>query len=113
LLLNLRTEKDVSFYINFPVVRVGRLHYDTIQFIKLDVSTLCKGGERVRCFLALGLGASANALPFPRDDPSSMGGQWAKTSTRDPCEGNLASAHHHNGSGGATTARTSGHRTRY
>ena len=38
-------EKDISFYINSPggVVTAGLAIYDTMQFIKPDVSTLCIG----------------------------------------------------------------------
>ncbi|MEO6270916.1 MAG: ATP-dependent Clp protease proteolytic subunit, partial [Lautropia sp.] len=38
-------EKDISFYINSPggSVSAGLAIYDTMQFIKPDVSTLCMG----------------------------------------------------------------------
>lgn len=38
-------DKDISFYINSPggVVSAGMAIYDTMQFIKPDVSTLCVG----------------------------------------------------------------------
>ena len=38
-------EKDISFYINSPggSVSAGLAIYDTMQFIKPDVSTLCVG----------------------------------------------------------------------
>src|SRR5271167_4014258 len=38
-------EKDISFYINSPggIVSAGLAIYDTMQFIKPDVSTLCIG----------------------------------------------------------------------
>ena len=39
------SEKDIHMYINSPggVVTAGRAIYDTMQFIKPDVSTLCVG----------------------------------------------------------------------
>ena len=38
-------EKDISFYINSPggVVTAGMAIYDTMQYIKPDVSTVCIG----------------------------------------------------------------------
>jgi ATP-dependent Clp protease protease subunit len=38
-------DKDISFYINSPggSVSAGLAMYDTMQFIKPDVSTLCMG----------------------------------------------------------------------
>ena len=40
-------EKDISFYINSPggSVSAGLAIYDTMQFVKPDVSTLCIGGK--------------------------------------------------------------------
>jgi ATP-dependent Clp protease protease subunit len=47
------SEKDISFYINSPggSVTAGLAIYDTMQYIKADVSTIC-----------IGLGASMGAL---------------------------------------------------
>ena len=38
-------EKDISFYINSPggVITAGMAIYDTMQYIKCDVSTICMG----------------------------------------------------------------------
>src|SRR5262249_25653871 len=38
-------EKDIAFYINSPggIVSAGLAIYDTMQFVKPDVSTLCIG----------------------------------------------------------------------
>ncbi|MBQ2668494.1 MAG: ATP-dependent Clp protease proteolytic subunit, partial [Clostridia bacterium] len=38
-------DKDISFYINSPggVITAGMAIYDTMQYIKCDVSTICMG----------------------------------------------------------------------
>lgn len=60
-------DKDIQFYINSPggSVTDGMAIYDTMQFIKCDVSTICVG-------MAASMGAfccpparRASALPFP------------------------------------------------
>jgi len=61
-------EKDISFYINSPggSVSAGLAIYDTMQFIKPDVSTLCVGQRRVwgRCCSRRALRASASRCPI-------------------------------------------------
>ena len=47
-------EKDIDLYINSPggVITAGMAIYDTIQYIKCDVSTICMGmAQRVRDLL--------------------------------------------------------------
>ena len=63
-------DKDIFFYINSPggSVSAGLAIYDTMQFIKPDVSTLCVGQARAwgRCFSAPATPASASACCEPR-----------------------------------------------
>ena len=67
-------DKDIALYINSPggVVSAGLAIYDTMQFIKPDVSTICVGqaASMGAVLLAGGAAASATALPHSRDhDP--------------------------------------------
>src|SRR5690606_30502730 len=52
-------EKDINLYINSPggVVTAGMAIYDTIQFIKPDVSTICVGQAASMGSLLLAAGA--------------------------------------------------------
>jgi ATP-dependent Clp protease protease subunit len=64
-------DKDIFFYINSPggSVSAGLAIYDTMQFIKPDVSTLCVGQAASMGALLLCAGApraSASALPNSR-----------------------------------------------
>jgi ATP-dependent Clp protease protease subunit len=63
-------DKDISFYINSPggSVSAGMSIYDTMQFIKPDVSTLCMGmAASIRAFLlAAGSKGKRFALPNSR-----------------------------------------------
>src|SRR3989338_5090910 len=54
------TEKDIHLYINSPggVVTAGLAIYDTIQFIKPDVSTLCIGQAASAAALLLASGGA-------------------------------------------------------
>ena len=60
-------DKDIHLYINSPggSVTAGMAIYDTMEFIKPDVSTLCIGqaAASMGAFLLAG-GAKANALRF-------------------------------------------------
>src|SRR5215204_4114677 len=53
-------DKDIHFYINSPggVVTSGMAIYDTMQFIKPDVSTMCLGQAASAAALLLASGAS-------------------------------------------------------
>jgi ATP-dependent Clp protease protease subunit len=58
-------EKDISLYINSPggSVYAGMAVYDTMQFIKPDVSTLCTGFAASMGSFLLAAGPSASAMP--------------------------------------------------
>jgi ATP-dependent Clp protease protease subunit len=60
-------EKDISLYINSPggVVTAGLAIYDTIQFIKPDVSTLCIGQAASAAALLLCAGAHGKRFCLP------------------------------------------------
>lgn len=60
-------EKDISIYINSPggVVTAGLAIYDTIQFIKPDVSTLCIGQAASAAALLLCAGAKGKRYCLP------------------------------------------------
>ncbi len=63
-------EKDISLYINSPggVVTAGMAIYDTMQFIKPHVSTICIGQAASAAALLLGAGEKGKryALPHSR-----------------------------------------------
>jgi ATP-dependent Clp protease protease subunit len=60
-------EKDISFYINSPggTVSAGLAIYDTMQFIKPDVSTLCVGQAASMGALLLCAGAKGKRFCLP------------------------------------------------
>jgi ATP-dependent Clp protease protease subunit len=60
-------EKDISLYINSPggVVTAGLAIYDTMQFIKPDVSTLCIGQAASAAALLLCAGAAGKRFCLP------------------------------------------------
>jgi ATP-dependent Clp protease protease subunit len=60
-------EKDVSFYINSPggAVSAGLAIYDTMQFIKPDVSTLCVGQAASMGALLLAAGTKGKRYALP------------------------------------------------
>ena len=67
-------DKDISLYINSPggVITAGMSIYDTMQFIKPDVSTMCIGQAASMGAFLLNAGAKGKrfALPqFADDDP--------------------------------------------
>ena len=71
-------KKEVSMYINSPggVVTAGLAIYDTMQFIKPKVSTLCVGQAASMGSLLLAAGAAGHALlpaEFARDGASAVG----------------------------------------
>ena len=63
-------DKDIALYINTPggSVSAGLAIYDTMQFIKPDVSTICVGlaASMGAVLLAGGARASATRCPTPR-----------------------------------------------
>lgn len=60
-------DKDISLYINSPggVVSAGLAIYDTMQFIKPDVSTLCLGMAASAASLLLAAGAKGKRRALP------------------------------------------------
>ncbi|MFO7913505.1 MAG: ATP-dependent Clp protease proteolytic subunit, partial [Desulfotignum sp.] len=60
-------EKDISFYINSPggVVTAGLAVYDTMQYIKPDVSTVCVGQAASMGALLLAAGAEKKRFALP------------------------------------------------
>ena len=60
-------DKDISFYINSPggSVSAGLAIYDTMQFIKPDVSTLCVGQAASMGALLLAAGAHGKRFCLP------------------------------------------------
>ena len=60
-------DKDISIYINSPggVVTAGMAIYDTMQFIKPDVSTLCIGQAASMGSLLLAGGAAGKRFALP------------------------------------------------
>jgi ATP-dependent Clp protease, protease subunit len=60
-------DKDISFYINSPggSVSAGLAIYDTMQFIKPDVSTLCNGIAASMGAFLLASGAKGKRLALP------------------------------------------------
>ncbi len=63
-------DKDISFYINSPggLVTAGLAIYDTMQYIKPNVSTLCMGqaASMAAVLLAAGVAGKRFALPHAR-----------------------------------------------
>ncbi len=60
-------DKDISIYINSPggVVTAGLAIYDTMQFIKPDVSTLCIGQAASAAALLLAAGTEGKRYSLP------------------------------------------------
>lgn len=60
-------DKDISLYINSPggLVTAGLAIYDTMQFIKPDVSTLCFGHAASAASLLLAAGAKGKRFSLP------------------------------------------------
>src|SRR5690606_3780116 len=60
-------DKDIYFYINSPggSVSAGMAIYDTMQFVKPDVSTLCVGQAASMASLLLAAGAKGKRYCLP------------------------------------------------
>jgi ATP-dependent Clp protease protease subunit len=60
-------DKDINFYINSPggLVTAGLAIYDTMQYIKADVSTLCVGQASSMGALLLAAGAKGKRFSLP------------------------------------------------
>jgi len=63
-------EKDIHFYINSPggVVTAGMAIYDTMQYVRPDVSTICLGQAASMASVLLAAGAKGKrySLPYSR-----------------------------------------------
>ena len=61
------TDKDINFYINSPggSVSAGMAIYDTMQYIKPDVSTMCVGQAASMGALLLAAGAEGKRIALP------------------------------------------------
>lgn len=70
------SEKDISFYINSPggSVTAGMAIYDTMQYIKCDVSTICMGlaASMGAFLLSSGTKGKRYALPNSEIDRKSV-----------------------------------------
>ncbi|MDR1076078.1 MAG: ATP-dependent Clp endopeptidase proteolytic subunit ClpP [Xanthomonadaceae bacterium] len=60
-------EKDINLYINSPggVVTAGMAIYDTMQYVKPDISTICVGQAASMGALLLAAGAKGKRLALP------------------------------------------------
>ncbi len=60
-------DKDITFYINSPggVVTAGMAVYDTMQFVKCDIATLCMGQAASMAAVLLAAGASGKRYSLP------------------------------------------------
>ena len=63
-------DKDISFYINSPggSVTAGMAIYDTMQFIKCDVSTICLGMAASMGAFLLSAGAKGKRFALPHSE---------------------------------------------
>ena len=63
-------EKDISLYINSPggSVTAGLAIYDTMQYIKCDVSTICMGMAASMGAFLLSSGAKGKRLALPNSE---------------------------------------------
>ena len=63
-------EKDISLYINSPggSITAGMAIYDTMQFIKCDVSTICVGLAASMGAFLLSSGAKGKRIALPNAD---------------------------------------------
>ena len=63
-------DKDISFYINSPggSVSAGMAIYDTMQFIKCDVSTICIGMAASMGAFLLSAGTKGKRLALPHSE---------------------------------------------
>jgi ATP-dependent Clp protease protease subunit len=60
-------DKDITFYINSPggVVTAGMAVYDTMQFVKCDIATLCMGQAASMAAVLLAAGANGKRYSLP------------------------------------------------
>ena len=67
---NYKDDKDINFYINSPggSVTAGMAIYDTMQYIKCDVSTICIGMAASMGAFLLAAGAKGKRLALPNSE---------------------------------------------
>lgn len=94
-------ERDISLYINSPggSITAGLAIYDTIQFIKNDVSTICVGQAASMAAVLLAAGTPKKkvfATAFQNSDSSAVDGRNSGTGDgyRHSCARNPARACH-------------------
>ena len=87
-------EKDISFYINSPggVISAGMAIYDTMQYVKPDVSTICIGQAASMAAVLMAAGARGKRYALPElalpDPPAArLRPAGAGDRHRDPREG--------------------------
>lgn len=63
-------DKDISFYINSPggVITAGMAIYDTMQYVKCDVSTICMGMAASMGAFLLSSGAKGKRFALPNSE---------------------------------------------
>ncbi len=63
-------DKDISFYINSPggSITAGMAIYDTMQYIKCDVSTICIGMAASMAAFLLSVGAKGKRYALPNSE---------------------------------------------
>lgn len=63
-------EKDIKFYINSPggSVSAGLAIYDTMQYVKAEVSTICVGMAASMAAILLAAGAKGKRLTLPNSE---------------------------------------------
>ena len=63
-------EKDISLYINSPggVITAGMAIYDTMQYIKCDVSTICMGMAASMGAFLLAAGTKGKRISLPNSE---------------------------------------------
>ena len=61
------SEKDIAFYINSPggVISAGMAIYDTMQYVKNDVSTICVGQAASMAAVLMAAGARGKRFALP------------------------------------------------
>lgn len=63
-------KKDIQFYLNSPggVVTAGLAIYDTMQYVKPDVSTICVGMAASMAAVLLGAGTNGKRFALPNSE---------------------------------------------
>ena len=64
------SEKDISFYINYPGgdITAGMAIYDTMQYIKCDVATICVGMAASMGAFLLSAGTKGKRMALPNSE---------------------------------------------